>query len=591
MVQLLTFVTICVVDQKCSNGCNNANTGSNYVVVQSNTKTCNGNCETKVQPNIQFTTHTTGSCHDCSSSGSTSNNSPEAMVNGGQSVGMTAGQGGGFINSGFSQHPLGSVGQGFGGGQSSSGKVQGPLGSIGQGPFNSMGGSGPFNPNTYSGKGHSSGGVVNGQGMAGSGPFNPNSFGNAGQGSGGAGNGQGMAGSGPFNPNSYGGGMTSTGTGSGQTEVQQNNNLVNTGGQNSGLSISQSNSGTGITQSGMGSGTVSQSFGNILTNQGPVAGMNTTGTGPFQASGYGFFTNDGFKPSPYSQAASGSTGQGPFAQTGDSSGKGPFAGTTGTSNIGGQGMSNGSGQIQVGQSSQTVGSHGPFSTNQGPYSTMQGSHGPQTQSSQGPFTAIQGGHGSQTGSNQGQFTSIQGGQGPQTGSSQGPFTSMQGGHGPTTGGGQGPINPVHGTGLLGLQNNANVDPSFIIKNCPETMHCMGQCPMGYQLKEADEKGCPSCSCLGAKGETMQGLPHQNQIFGQGQVGKGQGQGPFSAIGQPTTGKQSSGQQLPLVTSTPPTSGGAHSAAGNNYGKVTIKVSSIVFFCIVIFLIKKKITDV
>ncbi|CAC5379225.1 unnamed protein product [Mytilus coruscus] len=501
------------------NDCSNVNSGSNHVYITQTTNQCHDCHNTQTSTTNQIATHNTGSCTDCSNGGGSANTA------------LTSGTKPGQTSSGGFQSPFTPGSGGMGNGQgltTNSGQIGGTI--TGQSPFN-----------------------TNGGGMT-----------------------------------TAGGGMTNTGTGYSQSQGQHGSYLMGTGGENMAQgTLQQSNTGSGLSQSGLGTGTVSQSLGNIMGNQGPAAGINTTGTGPFVASGYGFFGNEGFKQSPYSQASGGNTEKGPFAQAGGNSGKSPFAqaggntnGQTSSNSGGAQGpfssLQNGQGSVtSSGQGPSTGGHQGPFNSGQnsqvansgggqGPFSSMQNGQGPSTGGNQGPFSSTQNGKGPTTGGGQGPFSSMQNGQGPSTGGNQGPFSSMQNGKGPTTGGGQGPINSMQGgsNGLAGLQGKGNVDVSHIIKNCPETMHCMGQCPMGYQLAEADENGCPKCSCLTGKGETMQGLPHQNQINGQGQLGKGSG--PFSSGGQQTAGSQQpSGTQHTSSTQTTGTqqTTGAHQTSG------------------------------
>lgn len=75
-------------------------------------------------------------------------------------------------------------------------------------------------------------------------------------------------------------------------------------------------------------------------------------------------------------------------------------------------------------------------------------------------------------------------------------------------------------GSQGSGSGSKIDVQYVIKKCPDTMHCMTTCPLGYRLGGEGKDGCPICSCLGKQGETMQGLPHQNTLNGLGNLQKG-----------------------------------------------------------------------
>lgn len=98
--------------------------------------------------------------------------------------------------------------------------------------------------------------------------------------------------------------------------------------------------------------------------------------------------------------------------------------------------------------------------------------------------------------------------------------------GGSAGGGQ-----LTGGSLGGGSSGSKLDVQYIIKKCPETMHCMTTCPLGYRLGGQGKDGCPLCTCLGKQGETMQGLPHQNTLNGLGNLPKGKTKGKIEPSGQ------------------------------------------------------------
>lgn len=97
------------------------------------------------------------------------------------------------------------------------------------------------------------------------------------------------------------------------------------------------------------------------------------------------------------------------------------------------------------------------------------------------------------------------------------------GYGGATGGGPMMGGSAGGNPMAGSTNSgtgSKIDVQYVMKKCPNTMHCMTTCPQGYRLGGEGKDGCPLCTCLGKQGEVMQGLPHQNTLQGLGNLQKG-----------------------------------------------------------------------
>jgi hypothetical protein len=383
-----------------------------------------------------------------------------------------------------------------------------------------------------------------------------------------------------------------------------------------------------------------QQTGIVATNTNAQSGGNFSN--PFTASGNGAFTNDGFKPSPFMQAAGQNGGKGPFAgsvNSGNGTATGPFAAVGGNTNAGfsentlpnpfqttsgtggntpgngaatsgsgmganpfqttglgggqqplfggssgapssgtGSGGSNGGGnKPNVGGAAGSTG--GPNKPNFGGSGSIGGgsnmpnfggagvSNGGANKPNIGGSGSLAGGSnmpnfggngGSNGGGNKpnfggsGGFNPLQGNSGSSVGGNK-PFGGGSGGgmgsgspmggggnfHAPSGYGGAtggGPMmggaaggNPMGGSTSGGT--GSKIDVQYVIKKCPDTMHCMTTCPQGYRLGGDGKDGCPLCTCLGKQGEIMQGLPHQNTIQGLGNLHKGKKTGKQTEHGE------------------------------------------------------------
>ncbi|XP_048751348.2 uncharacterized protein LOC125663075 [Ostrea edulis] len=490
----------------------------------------------------------------------------------------------------------------------------------------------PFNPATNSGSASGSGMVS---------PFNPTSNGGASV----SGNGHGSGLPSPFNPGTNGGGTSSSsgllGTSGSSSQTSGQNPLLPQFLQgNSGMEAHQTIAGLGTKPGNVNfnAGTMGGSLHQINTEQsighpvdtsqynGQQTGILATNTNgqsnaqpggnfsnPFTASGNGAFTNDGFKPSPFMQAAGQNGGKGPFAgsmNSGNGTSAGPFSAVGGnvnagfsentlpnpfqaTSGTGGNTAGNGAATSGFGQGTN------PFQATSGTGGNTAGNGAATSGFGQGtnPFQATSGtggntaGNGAATsgfgqGTNPFQATGSGGGHQPSFGGSSGMtatgtssggsaggankpnvggaggFNPSQGngvgssvggnkpyGFGGGSGGGMGGGSPMGGGGnfhaptgyggatgggpmmggsaggnpMAGSTNSgtgSKIDVQYVMKKCPNTMHCMTTCPQGYRLGGEGKDGCPLCTCLGKQGEVMQGLPHQNTLQGLGNLQKG-----------------------------------------------------------------------